>query len=194
MVAKAMKPGLLLAGALLLSACSGDTGRILGLEKTTPDEFAVVSRAPLTLPPEYDLRPPDPNGQRYQDIQPSLDAQRVVFGEDAVQRRLDEEARLRRAGTTKGEVALLDKTGAIEADPEIRRVVDEETAALAAEQDSFVDDLIFWRDKEQPGDIIDADEETRRLQGNAALGQPVTEGQTPIIIREGEKSLFEWPF
>ncbi|MBO6835567.1 MAG: DUF3035 domain-containing protein [Alphaproteobacteria bacterium] len=184
----------MLTGSLLVAACSADTGKILGLEKTTPDEFAVVSRAPLSLPPDYGLRPPDPNGQRYQDLKPQLDAQRAVFGDEAVQRRLDTEAQLRRAGVSQGEMSLLDRTGAIEASPEIRLVVDEETAALAAEQDSFVNDLVFWRDSEKAGDVIDANEETRRLQGNAALGVPVTEGQTPIITREGEKSWFEWPF
>ena len=178
-----------------LSACSGsDSGSFLGLEKQTPDEFAVVSRAPLTLPPNYGLRPPDPNGQRNQDIQPQLDAQRALFGAEAVQRRQEEEARLRAAGATAGDLALLDRTGAIDADPNIRRVVDQETAALAAEQDSFVDDLVFWKDKPETGDVVDAEEESRRIQSNAALGQSVTEGQTPIITREGEKSFFQWPF
>lgn len=189
-----LKPLAFLAVALTLSACSGDTGKILGLERTTPDEFAVAPRAPLTLPPEFGLRPPDPNGQRSQDLQPSLEAERVVFGEDAVKRRQDEEAKLRRSGTTQGEIALLNRTGAMESSPAIRRVIDEETAALADEKESFVDDLVFWRDAEQPGDIVDANEETRRIQGNSALGVPVTEGQTPIITREGERSFFEWPF
>lgn len=184
----------LLAGVSAVSACSTDTGKILGLEKNKPDEFAVVSRAPLTLPPDYGLRPPDPEGQRNQDLKPSQDAQRAVFGDDVVQRRIDAEAKLTRSGTTKGEIALLNRTGAIDADPTIRRRVDEESAALAAEQDSFVDDLVFWRSKEKPGDIVDTAEETRRIQSNEALGKPIDDGQTPIIKREGEKSFFEWPF
>lgn len=39
-----------------LSACSS-IKKTMGIEKTAPDEFLVTSRAPLTLPPEYDLRP-----------------------------------------------------------------------------------------------------------------------------------------
>lgn len=183
-----------LAGTMVLGACSTDTGKILGLEKTTPDEFAVVSRAPLSLPPDYGLRPPDPNGQRYQDLQPQLDAQRAVFGNDTVQRRLDAEAELMRSGATQGDLALMSQTGAIDSDPSIRLVVDEESAALAAESETFVDDLLFWRDPDEVGDIIDANEETRRIQSNSALGQSVTDGQTPIITREGEESFFEWPF
>lgn len=44
----------LLSGSL--SACSG-VKKKLGLENSAPDEFLVTSRAPLSLPPEYDLRP-----------------------------------------------------------------------------------------------------------------------------------------
>jgi len=184
----------ILTSLFALGACGGETGKILGLDRQTPDEFAVVTRAPLTLPPEFGLRPPDPNGQRTQDLKPGLEAQRAVFGEDAVQRRLETEADMRRAGSSQGEIALLTRTGGLDVDSSIRRVVDQETAALTAEQESFVDTLVFWRDKEPAGDVVDAGEETRRLQGNSALGQPVTDGNTPIITREGEKSLFEWPF
>jgi hypothetical protein len=182
------------AGLTVLAACSGDTGEIFGLDRQTPDEFAVVTRAPLTLPPEYGLRPPDPQGQRTSDLQPRLDAQRAVFGDDPIRKRLESEARLRDAGATQGEIVLLDRTGALEAEPGIRQIVDEESAAIAAETDSFVDDLVFWRDSPEPGDIVDATQETRRLQNNAALGENVAEGETPIISREGEKSWFEWPF
>lgn len=46
-----------LAVAFVLSACSTETKRKLGLASQAPDEFMVMSRAPLSLPPEYDLRP-----------------------------------------------------------------------------------------------------------------------------------------
>jgi len=41
---------------IMLSAC-GVTRDDLGLQKETPDEMMVVSRAPLSIPPEFDLRP-----------------------------------------------------------------------------------------------------------------------------------------
>ncbi len=48
--------GLMLAAAGL-SACSNVTKEKLGLNKKAPDEFMVTTRPPLSLPPEYDLRP-----------------------------------------------------------------------------------------------------------------------------------------
>ena len=58
---------LLLASQLVLAACAGGSvQRALGLSKRSPDEFAVVSRAPLIVPPDYELRPPRPGEPRPQ--------------------------------------------------------------------------------------------------------------------------------
>jgi Protein of unknown function (DUF3035) len=54
------------ATALLISGCT-DMKRAIGLEKTEPDEFAVESRAPLEMPPDFDLRPPQPGASRPQE-------------------------------------------------------------------------------------------------------------------------------
>ena len=56
-----------LAGALALSGCTGFK-QAIGLEPTMPDEFEVVSRAPLTIPPDFDLRPPKPGAPRPQEV------------------------------------------------------------------------------------------------------------------------------
>jgi hypothetical protein len=55
-----------LAG-ISLSACDSFK-RAIGLERSSPDEFAVESRAPLTIPPDYDLRPPQPGASRPQEV------------------------------------------------------------------------------------------------------------------------------
>ena len=57
--------GLMVAGLLQLGGCSrGTVQDALGMSKRAPDEFAVVRRAPLIVPPDYDLRPPDPGAPR----------------------------------------------------------------------------------------------------------------------------------
>lgn len=49
---------LLLAGAVCsVSACSRESRAKWGLVRNAPNEFMVAARAPLSLPPEYDLRP-----------------------------------------------------------------------------------------------------------------------------------------
>ncbi len=53
-------------GASLLAGCT-DLKQMVGLDPTMPDEFAVESRAPLTIPPDFDLRPPEPGAARPQE-------------------------------------------------------------------------------------------------------------------------------
>ena len=62
---------------LLLPGCSGFR-QALGMDRVGPDEFAVESRAPLTIPPDYDLRPPQPGTARPQEVTAAERARRVI--------------------------------------------------------------------------------------------------------------------
>ena len=42
---------------LLLVGCGGETAEILGFKKQAPDEFSVVRGVPLSVPPDFGLRP-----------------------------------------------------------------------------------------------------------------------------------------
>jgi hypothetical protein len=70
----------LLAVACLCLALSGCAGfrQALGMDRVGPDEFAVESRAPLTIPPEFDLRPPQPGAPRPQEVTSAERARRVI--------------------------------------------------------------------------------------------------------------------
>lgn len=66
-----------LASVLLIAGCS-DLKKSIGLEKTTPDEFAVESRAPLTMPPDFNLRPPQPGAARPQEKSSGQQARQTI--------------------------------------------------------------------------------------------------------------------
>src|SRR5947208_7145508 len=66
-----------LALPLLLSGC-GEFRRALGMDRVGPDEFAVESRAPLTIPPDFDLRPPQPGASRPQEITAAERARKAI--------------------------------------------------------------------------------------------------------------------
>jgi|SRR5690348_16594007 len=68
---------LLLALVILLPGCTG-LRRAVGLDQAGPDEFAVESRAPLTIPPDFDLRPPNPGAARPQEVTAADKARKVV--------------------------------------------------------------------------------------------------------------------
>ena len=68
---------LCLAGPLLMAGCS-NFKKSVGLEPTLPDEFAVESRAPLTIPPDFELRPPQPGAARPQEKTADQQAKQVM--------------------------------------------------------------------------------------------------------------------
>ena len=63
---------------------------------TAPDEFRVVRKAPLTVPPEYNLRPPTPGSSRPQELSTESQARVAVFGLDVGQGASEGEQRKRR--------------------------------------------------------------------------------------------------
>ena len=66
-----------LAGGLLTAGCS-DLKKAIGLDRTPPDEFAVESRAPLTMPPDFNLRPPQPGADRPQEKSSGQQARQAI--------------------------------------------------------------------------------------------------------------------
>ena len=181
------KAGTAIAAVLLaaasLSSCA-DARRALGYDKAPPDEFAVIARAPLSQPPDYNLRPPAPGAPRPQEGTATDQARAALTpGKTAPSSAL--------AGTSKGEQFLLTKSGADKANPDIRRVVNEETTNMVEADDTFVNKMMFWQDKAPPGDIVSPAAENKRIKDNAAAGKPATEGQT-IIIERKNSSWLDW--
>jgi hypothetical protein len=190
-----------LAFALAMPALAGcsSTKEMLGLTKRSPDEFQVVSRAPLSMPPDFSLRPPTPGAPRPQEGTTTQQAESIVTGQPGRSSTLapdqipsvGEGAQM--TTESAGESAFLQSASITGIDPNIRKLVDEETAADQDASQSFLDDLIFWRAPEPYGTVVDPVAEQKRLQENQALGQPTDTGETPIIERK-KKGLFEGVF
>lgn len=166
---------LILSAAALatLSACS-QAKETLGLTRSAPDEFAVVKRAPLEMPPDYTLRAPRPGASRPQEQNPADTAKQAVFGETADTG----------SGFTKSEAAFLDQAGAFQSQPGIREVVDQETAAMAPKQQTVAKRILnIGKDKKQEPatTVVDPAAEAERLRRNQQDGQSVTAGETPSI-------------
>ena len=68
---------LLATSAGLLSACA--SGGSL-FNRARPDEFAVTRQAPLVVPPDFALSPPNPGAPRPQDVDSSKQALDALFG------------------------------------------------------------------------------------------------------------------
>lgn len=162
------KPLLAFAALILLAGCS-NAKKELGLEKTPPDEFAITKRAPLAMPPDFTLRPPQPGAPRPQEQATAEQARTAVLGERGAN------------GAGKGEAALLQEAGAAY-DPDIRGKVDYEATKTERKKQPVVKKLLnIGKDQPPAAKIVDPAAETQRLQKNAAEGKPVTAGETPAI-------------
>ena len=175
---------LIAAGAMFaLSGCGNQVRQALGMTKHSPDEFMTVAHAPLTLPPDYNLRPPEPGAPRPQEGTAAEQAQTALYannGETTLSTGSASEIS-NEAAQSAGEVALLQNAGAAGIDPGIRAQIDTETAAQIERDQTLISRLVFWRTPEPYGTVVDPVAESKRLQENQALGKPVTEGETPII-------------
>jgi hypothetical protein len=163
----------LLTGSI--SACSG-TREQFDFSKKSPDEFAVVTRAPLEMPPNYTLRPPRPGVQRPQENTAIDEAKQVVFGTNEIKQVAPREV-------TQGESILLQKTGANTATSDIRDIIDQETAKIVKEETSTVNKILGKAGKkiDAPASVVDPIKESERIIQNKKAGKSVTDGKTPTI-------------
>jgi len=158
-----------LALTLVLTGCGGDGfKKTFGLEANPPDAFDVGTQAPLSLPPELGtLPPPNPGEPRPQQVDASQAGLTALSPESAITPTA--------TPSSAGQQALLDQAGptppaGIEADVN-------QSAMIASKPPGFVSRLMGTAPA--PAPTVDAAAEARRLQENAALGEPVTQGQTP---------------
>lgn len=179
------------ASALLLSACSSDTVKdTLGLERAAPDEFRVVSRPPLSVPPEFTLRPPASSDLPAGQAPATAQAKAIVFGDGAVDiapqsaTATASKTVSRKNTPSKADTAdsqFLKNAGIDQANPKIRDELVEEhyNKASAKEDCSWWDISCVTPEKKDP--VVDAAKETGRIKDTTNAGEPITKGETPTI-------------
>jgi hypothetical protein len=183
---------------LVVGGCSGvrDT---LGLGKNAPDEFSVVKKAPLILPPDYKLRPPRPGAQRPTAVMPVDEARSAVFGKKTTPGSAAAQGQNILLGNKRpsvpkstGELALLDNAGADPSQANVRSLIRHETTSVADKGKSFSDRLMFWQsdDNDATGDVtLNAGKESARLEKATAQGKPASTIQAPVIRRKKQTLL-----
>jgi len=156
------------AFALVLGGCSDATKKTFGLEANPPDAFTVGTEAPLSLPPELGTLPPPNLGEpRPQQVDAAAAGADVINPENAITPAP--------SNASPGEQALLDAAGPTPP-PEIRAEVNQQ-ALVQSEPPGFVGQLMGAGPTPVP--TVDPNAEQKRLQENAAMGEPVTNGATP---------------
>jgi len=174
-------------GALLVAACTTGERTIFSEEKEAPDEFAVYSRAPLSLPPDFGLRPPKPGATRPQVIAPRNDARDALLGSRSAPAQQKAAAEQGNGELSPGMRAMIRLSGGDRVEPNIRDLVNRETASLSGVgNDEVVDKILFWRNSGNiKGAVLDADAEDRRLRRKEVEGESTIE-TGPSMKRRGD--------
>src|SRR5205085_2157135 len=80
-----MRAALMLSAAgLVLAGCGDSVTRTLGLVRDAPDEFTVTTRAPLAMPPSFELPPPQPGAPRPQERPERVQAEEALVPQTAL--------------------------------------------------------------------------------------------------------------
>jgi hypothetical protein len=130
-------PGLVCAAALALGGC--DTLREqAGLTKQSPDEFAVMTKAPLIIPPDFNLHPPLPGTAPLNQQDPTGEAQAALFAssDPAVV------AANMKGDFSMGEKLLLAQAGAQRADPTVRGQLQSDVPGMQGADPAFTNRVL----------------------------------------------------
>lgn len=177
--------------ALSLAACDGNTVKDqLGLYRSAPDEYTVVSRPPLSVPPQFGLRPPSATASSPNEQPASDQAASLVLGgagkpDTAVTPVTASPVVKAKAGkvapASGADAQFLKKAGADQADPNVREALVEEKYQQIEKKASegWMDKLDWTSNSKDP--MVDAAKEAERIQRNSDGGKPVTEGETPQV-------------
>ena len=114
------------AAGMLASGCAALGG------SNSPDEFRVVKKAPLVIPPDYSLRPPEAGQAQPFEVDESRVGTVFSFGTELGQ------------NASAGERALVAAAGANAVSPIIRQQVDWEQAKTIRKSSSVSDRVLDW--------------------------------------------------
>lgn len=143
---------LLALGAVCLATTACSSGRA---GSRTPDEFRVVTKAPLIVPPDYSLRPPGAGQSLPAEVEAAQNDNAAAFGATLG------------VNASASERALVAAADANAVSPLIRTAVDYEEFKTIRKSPSVADRILFWR-KDNPEDAESA------ATDNATGSQPVT--------------------
>ncbi|MEQ8558813.1 MAG: DUF3035 domain-containing protein [Henriciella sp.] len=136
-------------GAILaVASCGGNTA-------SGPDEFRVVTKAPLSVPPEYSLRPPPAGTSVPAEADTSRAPTTAAFGTSIG------------ADASAAEKALVAAAGANAVSPTIRSVVDYEEAGTVRKSSDDANQILSYRGDGTVEDSATGDEQVTIARGSS---------------------------
>lgn len=174
--------------------------RAIGKTRVIPDEFQVVSNAPLAIPPDYALRPPRV-GNGPEQANPTDQARETVFRAGDTSN--GQAAAAPSATMSAGEQDLLRQAGAASTPSDIRQTVDADPTEGVPFDRNLVDKLLFWSGPTTPAsnETLNPGEEQSRIRlaqsvtkpGGGPAAAPPADAPVPTFEHGQKKSgWFSW--
>jgi hypothetical protein len=161
-----LRLSLLAAGAMTLAGCDSIRDAA-GTTKAPPDEFAVVTKSPLIIPPDYNLHPPRDGAPPTNQAEPTDAAQSALFAADPAAA-----AKSLPSDYSEAEKQLLASANAVNANPGIRQQIAADGRAMETADDGFAKKVLFWQEpKKDTGTNVDADAEAKRIDAQKTAGE-----------------------
>ncbi len=164
-----------LAATVAVSGCSSIRAAA-GLEKDTPDEFAVVTKAPLVIPPDFNLRPPKPGAVPTNTTSPTGAAQAALYANDDGTGAAP--APQSGGNYSEAEKNVLAQANATNADPSIRQDIASDEKSMQASDDSFTNKVLFGAETKTSDKPVDADAAAAKGTGGATPAPTTTPAAT----------------
>jgi len=100
---------------IFLIGCGSELAKVLGTDKLPPDEFTILTKPDLIIPPDYNLRPPAEGEIRPNPQQPSRELQAILFSNSS-----------NSEDFSQSEINLMTGADVAESIPNIKEVLDSE--------------------------------------------------------------------
>jgi hypothetical protein len=162
----------------LLSGCDSISKAVLN-KKSSPDEFSVYTRAPLSIPREFGLKAPKPGASRPQEVSPRSKAKVAVMG-----RQSGRAGQVASIQGSRGVMVLLRDTGGLKATSNIRQQINNEADDRIAARASITDKLLFWEAKQLDEVVVHPLKEAHRIKQAVTKGKKITGTGSVVISRQ----------
>jgi hypothetical protein len=191
---------LLVCAGLMGCGSAADMRDKLGLNREGPDEYRVVPRPPLSVPPEFNLRPPGQASEYVSGMPAQTRAHAQVLGGDAAA--APDASAQPAAGSnpfastgvaaavapvtsgplpSSSDSQFLANAGAGKTDPQIRqKLLDDQMNGTGGVKDPNY----LFGGKTQSDSVVDAAKEADRLKQDKQENKPPTAGDTPVVVPE----------
>jgi flagellar basal body L-ring protein FlgH len=160
---KGLPAGVAVSLAVLAMAGCSSVRDAAGISKAPPDEFAVVNKAPLIIPPDFNLKPPKPGAAPLNQVSPTITAEAALYSNEdpsAVANTIT-------GNFSESEKMLLAQAGAVNSDNSIRQQIAADNRNMQSADENFTDQLLFGSGSTNNSDApLNADAEKARIDAS----------------------------